>query len=508
MKQSNNFEFDDLQALLRFGHGKLTDTCFMLLDIVDAKAAKKWLSTAPVSSATITDPPPDTALQIAFSVEGLRAMGLQESIIDGFSDEFIVGMASDENRSRRLGDVGSNAPQHWNWGGKSSQVPHILLLLYAKQGGVESLRKTVENEAFSDAFQLLSVLPTQDIGQIEPFGFIDGLSQPGIDWERRQSTDLHERERYSNKLAAGEVVLGYPNEYGLYTTRPFIDPNKDSLATELPDVEDKPELKDFGRNGSYLVIRQLHQDVPGFWKFLDRKAGSNPEKRDQLAASMVGRKRDGSPLAPLSAEPIPGLLPKNHDNHFTYELDPIGHRCPVGAHIRRANPRTGDFPVGVTGFFSRLIKILGFGQTRLDEDLIASSRFHRLLRRGRTYGKLLTPEEAVKPNALEAERGLQFICLVANISRQFEFVQNAWLMSSTFGGVQQERDPVLGIREPLENGTDTDHFNHPDPTGPVRKTCRLPQFVTVRGGGYFFMPGLRALQYIVEASITERKNKP
>lgn len=101
MKESGNFEFDDVQGLLRFGYGKLADTCFMLLKIADASAARQWLSTAPVSSAIAIHPPPDTALQIAFSVQGLRALGIDESIIDGFSDEFVHGMTRNENCSRR-----------------------------------------------------------------------------------------------------------------------------------------------------------------------------------------------------------------------------------------------------------------------------------------------------------------------------------------------------------------------------------------------------------------------
>jgi deferrochelatase/peroxidase EfeB len=508
MNDAIEFEFDDLQALLRFGHGKLTGTCFMLLKIADAAAARQWLGTAPVSNAGAKSSAPDTALQIAFSVEGLRALGLKESIIEGFSDEFITGMSADESRSRRLGDVGSNAPQHWDWGGQPGQVPHVLLLLYAGKDGIEAWKKTVENQRFSSAFQVLQILPTQDIGGIEPFGFADGISQPEIDWTQRQSTDPHERDSFSNWVAPGEFVLGYLNEYGQYTTRPLIDPQEDRIASLLPNALDNPALKDLGRNGSYLVIRQLHQDVSGFWQFIDKVTGSDPEKREQLAASMVGRQRSGSPLAPLAAKPIPGIAPEDQDNHFTFELDPDGHRCPLGAHIRRANPRTGDFPPGVTGLFTRLLKMLGFGQNRQDEDLIASTRFHRLLRRGRGYGPILSPEDAVKPDAPAAERGLQFIVLVGNISRQFEFVQNAWSMSSTFGGVQQERDPLFGVREPLLHGEATDSFNRPDPNGPMRKTCCLPQFVKVRGGGYFFMPGLRALQFIAASPITEGDNTP
>ena len=508
MNTAIDVEFDDLQALLRFGHGKLSDTCFMLLKIADAAAAGEWLRTAPVSSAIAKRPPPDRALQIAFSVEGLRALGVKESIIEGFSDEFITGMSGDESRCRRLGDVGSNAPEYWDWGGVPGQVPHVLLLLYTEKEGIEAWKKTVVDHRFASAFHVLHILPTQDIGRIEPFGFADGISHPEIDWEYRQSTDLHRRDSFSNWVAPGEFVLGYPNEYGGYTTRPLVDPREDRLASLLPNAADAPSLKDFGRNGTYLVLRQLHQDVPGFWQFIDKVTGSNPEKRDQLAASMVGRERSGSPLVPLAAKPIPGIPREDHDNHFTYELDPRGHRCPVGAHIRRANPRTGDFPPGGTGLITRLLKMFGFGQNRPDEDLIASTRFHRLLRRGRAYGPILSPEDAVKPEAPAAERGLQFITLVANISRQFEFVQNAWSMSTTFGGVQQERDPLIGVRQPLLHGEGTDNFHRSDPNGPVQKTCSLPQFVTVRGGGYFFMPGLRALQFIAASPVTQGDNTP
>ena len=111
MMSSSDFEFDDLQGLLRFGHAKLTDTCFMLLDIADADAAKQWLGTAPFSNAVQSTPPPDTALHIAFSAQGLRALGLTESVIENFSDEFITGMSGDESRSRRLGDIEKNAPK-------------------------------------------------------------------------------------------------------------------------------------------------------------------------------------------------------------------------------------------------------------------------------------------------------------------------------------------------------------------------------------------------------------
>ncbi len=497
MKNSIEVSFDDMQGLVRYGHGALKETCFMLLNIVNAGAAKEWIKTAPVSSAARSKKRPDTALQIAFTVEGLKTLGLADSIIEAFSDEFIVGMSGDESRSRRLGDVSLNAPDYWDWGGQVQTVPHVLLLLYTKENAMANWRKTIEGGTFFKAFQLLSELPTNDIRHnnkpIEPFGFRDGVSQPSVDWDYKQSTDMHDRDLYSNLLAPGEVVLGYPNEYGMYTTRPLIDPKVDLSANELPDSLESPELKDFGRNGTYLVLRQLKQDVPGFWQFINQQTDGDKESREQLASAMVGRQRDGTPLVPLDNEKTPGESPQNN---FNYKQDPKGIKCPFGSHIRRSNPRTGDLPAGGTGLISRLIRTLGFGNAEVDEDLIAATRFHRILRRGRAYGSILEPDDAVKPDAVDEDRGLQFICLVANISRQFEFVQNAWSMSSKFAGLQNERDPLLGHREPLINGTSTDHFNQPVVEGPMKKNCQLPQFISVRGGAYFFMPGIRALKYI------------
>ncbi|MCQ8103152.1 peroxidase [Methylomonas sp. SURF-2] len=503
---SSDFPFDDLQGLLRFGHRHLKDSCFLLLRVADAKAAKQWLADAPVSSAIQNGSRPKTALQIAFSVAGLRALGLRESVIGDFSDEFISGMAGHESRSRRLGDVDGNSPEYWAWGGGEQQTPHVLLLLYAEAGKIAPWRKKAQGKPFAEAFELLAELPTDDLGAIEPFGFVDGISQPELDWAGTQAIDSHGRDGFSNLLAVGEVVLGYRNEYGQYTVRPLIDPMHDPGAALLPAAEDRPGLKDFARNGSYLVLRQLGQDVPGFWQFIDKASGGDATQREQLAAAMVGRQRDGRPLLPPAAAEIPGIPADDSLNSFNYLSDPAGMRCPIGAHVRRANPRSGDMPSASGCIFSRLLKILGFGLNRHDQDLIASTRFHRLLRRGRPYGPLLTPEQAVKADAPAAERGLQFICLVANISRQFEFVQNAWMVNSKFAGLQQERDPLLAHRQPLNDGTPTDQFHRPDPAGPVQTVAHLPQFISVRGGAYFFMPGLSAIRYL--AALPTQGDQP
>ena len=84
---------------------------------------------------------------------------------------------------------------------------------------------------------------------------------------------------------------------------------------------------------------------------------------------------------------------------------------------------------------------------------------------------------------------------------------SAWSMSTTFAGLKQESDPLIGIRQPLVTGEATANFNRSDPAGPRHQTCGLPQFVTVRGGGYFFMPGLRALQFIAAAPAGEGEGR-
>jgi len=506
MSKDNNPEYHDIQALARFGHGSLKEARFLLLEIINVDMAREWLYAAPVSSAETRKPVPETALQVAFTIEGLRALQVDDEVIDGFSEEFISGMASDANRSRRLGDVAHNAVANWTWGGDPETTPHLLLMLYAKTGQMDDWNKIVEDHIFDQAFDIIIELDTLDNNNIEPFGFADGISQPAIDWEREQSTDLHRRDRFSNLLSLGELLLGYPNEYGQYTQRPLINPEADERAAQLPEAEDNQQLRDLGRNGSYLVMRQLAQDVPAFWQFMDQEAEGDSKLREQLAGSMVGRKRDGSPLVDKAKQPIEGIKTEGKSaelNQFNFDNDPHGQQCPIGSHIRRSNPRTGDFPPGVTGLLTRLIRILGFGRKHAGDDLIASTRFHRILRRGRSYGRQMSVEQALKPDAPRMTGGLHFICLVSSISRQFEFVQNAWAIGSKFGGIQNESDPILGNREPLTSGDSTNHFSQPDARGPAQCTHDMPPFVTVQGGAYFFMPGIRALRYLVGGSKTQ-----
>jgi deferrochelatase/peroxidase EfeB len=490
-------DYADVQGLVRFGYGRMTSASYALVRVKDVPAAKAWLRAAPVTNAVEQRPPPTTALQIAFTAPGLTKLGLPNSVMRGFSREFYYGMSSKSYRRRLLGDVKHNNPERWDWGGLVSK-PHLLVMFFGESKDFDSFVQSTKGDTWSDAFEEVIWLGTSNLDGDEPFGFADGISQPELDWEQQRQTPCKQLE-YTNVVALGEFLLGYRNEYGKITDRPLLDP--DAANVELLPAVDMPEKKDLGRNGTYLVMRQLEQDVPRFWQFLYDQGGGNIADADQLGAKMVGRTRAGDPLVPIQTEPIAGTNPSTvKQNQFTYEADPAGTRCPFGAHIRRANPRNSDFPERRPTALKRLIIILGFGRKGFYDDVTSSVRFHRILRRGREYGSELLPEDAVQPaQSNESPRGIHFICLNANIARQFEFLQSAWIANTKFSGTTGESDPLLGNREPIPGCPVTGSFSIPGDGTLRRRVSGLPQFVTVRGGAYFFLPSLRVLRYLSRA---------
>jgi Dyp-type peroxidase family len=463
-------ELDDIPALVRTGFGRLGGAAYLLLRIVDPLRAPHWLRGQPVTRATeIETGRLSRALQIAFTARGLSALGFGDDVLDSFAPEFLEGMTTDYYRSRRLGDTGPNAPSLWRWG-TGEREPDVLLLLYAQAGAIDDWSSSLAAEALQEGLEviqrLLSIVDETAPGpRREPFGFADGLSQPDLDWDGRLDVKGASNRDYRNTIAAGEVLLGHANEYGF--------------------VADFPEESGLGRNGTYLVFRQIDQDVDGFWRAMKDWAG--PNKAVWLAERCVGRTLDGAPL--------PGLA-RRGDNDFSFAEDPNGMICPIGSHVRRANPRSGDDPNGSRGPIANFLSILGFRGTAR-HDAVASARFHRILRRGRPYGQLRSPSDVLAGSEAQGSSGLYFICLNANLARQFEFVQGAWLASSAFAGLTGEQDPVLGNRENLAPGCATDAFRYIDWSGEPRLWPRIPRFTRVEGGAYFFLPGMRGLQVIL-----------
>jgi Dyp-type peroxidase family len=437
-------ELGDVQGLVARGYGELTAASFLLGRIEDAAAARAWLAGVADLVTGADHRPEGRAVQVAFTSEGLRRLGLPDELVALFSNPFVEGMAN-PHRSRTLGDLGTDAPEHWDWGGPAEPVDLALLLYATDQAELASVAAEAA-VGFAAGISLVRELDTSDLRGREPFGFRDGISQPFIEGLSKQGPA-------ATTLKFGEFVLGYPNEYGRYTDRHLLD-----------------EAAEIGRNGTYLVFRQLRQDVRGFWRSLDQAAGGDPERRLRLAAKIVGRWPGGAPLTLSPDRDDPQLAVENDFGYFRDDAD--GTKCPIGAHVRRANPRDSLDP-----------------KPGSDKSL-AINRRHRILRRGREYGlQLLSPEEARGPAPKDdEERGLHFVCLNANISRQFELVQATWMNNPKFAGLYDDSDPLTGPSKPY-GGTFT------VPSDGVRdRLTGMPRFVSVRGGAYFFLPGLSAVR--------------
>jgi len=463
-------ELSDIQGLFGRGYGNLTSARFLVLAIDDPEAARVWLGSLSEVVTSAQERPGQTSVQLAFTSSGLRAVGLPPGALDGFSVPFVEGMVT-PHRSRILGDLDGHAPEGWAWGGPQTECVDAMLLLYASDA--EALSRLTEDQRQdlkARGLRVLLELETFEIGDFEHFGFRDGISQPPVE-------GLSQAGPQTATVRAGEFVLGYRNEYGLYTDRPLIDATADPRAI-LPRDRAGSGRADLGRNGTYLAFRQLSQDVQGFWRYLDgatkaADGGSDPTARTALAAKMVGRWPSGAPLVLSPERDDPALAEANDFGYF--HMDRYGQKCPVGAHIRRAAPRDSLDPNPGSA-----------------ESLAVANR-HRLLRRGREYGPPLTSEEAlanVPPAAAAQDRGLHFICLNANLARQFEFVQHTWVNDRHFNGLYDDVDPI-GAHLTPEDCTFT------IPAEPVRTRVKdVPSFISVKGGAYFFMPGIRALHYL------------
>ena len=456
----------DVQGLFARGYGDLRAAAFLLLGIEDATAARRWLGDAAGAITGAAVRPEERALNLAFTRSGLGRLGLPADALSMFSNEFVAGMTT-PHRTRILGDFEENAPERWNWGSPSGPQIDLALLLYARDGaGLNLLEEEQTRGLAAGGLALRHRLGTSDLDDFEPFGSRDGISQPFVE-------GLSKTGPPETTVRVGEFLLGYPNEYGLYTARPLLDASTDPRRT-LPRDPEGSGRADLGRNGSYLVLRQLGQDVPGFWRYVDgatqRPDGSSdPPARLRLAAKMVGRWPSGAPLTLAPDADDPSLADANDFGY--HELDPRGARCPVGSHIRRSNPRDSLDPRP--------------GSSRSWE----VNRRHRILRRGREYGTSLTIEQALAGGDT-TERGLHFICLNANIQRQFEFISQTWLNNPKFDRLYDDADPIVAPSSP-HGGTFT------IPTEGVRKrVAGIPRFVSVHGGAYFFLPGLAALRYL------------
>jgi deferrochelatase/peroxidase EfeB len=220
----------------------------------------------------------------------------------------------------------------------------------------------------------------------------------------------------------------------------------------------------------------IRTDVVGFENYLQ----SNKDKIDPelLAAKICGRWRNGVPLtlSPETDSP-PGGIPPEQLNNFEYvnadgSGDPKGLRCPVGAHIRRINPRGQP--------------VTGQGQPG------GSNNTHRLIRRGMPYGPAYDPTRPYDG----IERGLLGYFINSSIENQYEFVLGQWVNDSEFAGAvrlhPKSKDPLIGTQDPAES-----IFVIPQANGaPPIKITGFSSFVTTRAAAYCFLPSITAVKFI------------
>jgi Dyp-type peroxidase family len=398
-------------------------------------------------------------VNIGFTYEGLKALGLSQRSLDSFPRAFRVGM---RGRAREVGDVGPHAPEHWE-GGLGGPDIHAMAWIRtdSDQGREEATRIIRAELEATGGTEIRFVQDTKALAhengigsEGEHFGFADPISQPpieGADIPWYPGDGVLQEDGTWRPLKPGEFLLGYEDEAG-------------------PAGTPVPEPFELRVNGTYMVFRKLYQDVAAFRRYLATAAkslyGSDDQyHQDLVAAKMMGRWRSGCPvdLSPDKDDLAIAADPERRNN-FTYAGDDEGLRCPIGAHLRRSNPRATPMKRAT------------------------AVRRHRLIRRGVEYGPHLA-DGALEDDGVD--RGLINLFIQADIERQFEFVQKEWMKGGEFLGLDpSEQDPVNGT------GGEGSQMSVPGAKRPF--LFDLPTFVTVKGGEYLFVPGVNALKGIIQ----------
>ena len=431
-------ELDDIQHILLTRTPALTGS-YQFVSFADGASGRGWLAEIlPTvrSAATVGTGADDRRwVTLAFTWHGLKKLGVDEASLSSFPEAFRQGMAA---RAEVLGDTGASSPRHWVDGTAGPDL-HAIAILFARDTA-ERQRCESEHNALLERYPGVRLLSSLQLDAIPPFdhahdhfGYRDRLSQPVI-----EGTEDIPYAGCGGPLKPGEFILGYPDESG----RPYPMPRPSILS----------------RNGTYMAYRRLEEHVGRFRDFL-AEHGDTEYEQELIAAKLMGRWRSGAPLTLASDKDDPELgADLNRCNNFNYkDDDPHGYKVPLGAHMRRMNPR----------------------------DTAVNMNRRRMIRRGATYGPWLppgTPDDG-------RERGIAAFVLCASLVRQFEFAQNVWINDKSFHELGNERDPIIGNQD----GT----LEFKIPKRPIRKKITgLPAFTTVRGGAYFFLPGLAALQYL------------
>ncbi|MGW6918429.1 Dyp-type peroxidase [Kitasatospora sp. NPDC054939] len=413
---------------------------------------------------------------IGLTYEGMRLLSLTDpfetapptgSGLEAFRD----GSAK---RAGALGDTGDSSPENWLFGNSRNQPVHAVLTIAADDprdltAAVTAHRETAAEAKIVTIFQQNAATLLGSRRGKEHFGFKDGVSEPGVrDFDPESATRPEEVEGHPGTriVPAGEFVVGEPPAPGSFTDYPA-----------------------WARNGSFQVVRRLAQDVPGWWAQVSvqlrelKQAKAVPEgaTAEWLAARLVGRWRSGAPVCKHQDRDVPFDPAAARDNDFDFRDDLEGLVTPLFSHLRKTSPRAG--------LQAPNPKVPPFDAKELDG--------RRIMRRGAPYGQPFDPA-AEGPGGPDDPRGLLFVCYQADLARQFEFIQTAWIDEEDFPpGRHPEpgRDPMIGLPSTVD-------YESRAQDGTLKHTpLSFQQFVQTQGSVYCFAPSISTLRALGEGRL-------
>lgn len=475
-----------IQGDLLLGHRKLAEA-HVFFRITDRSALAGFIRSLPITRARDVyrergaelammtgTKPPAARHSLAFAAKGLERVGLVPDS-GKWPAEFGEGLA------RRAGPVLNDpAPETWIIGAEEDGIDGVFITTWEEpldNAAAEEAARAIfgaEGSGIEIIEPILTgnVRPGENAGH-EHFGFLDGVSQPGlrgcVDADRTRPLTPSSKDNPDqgnpgqDLLWPGEFILGYEAQ-----------PMAGDDITLPGQVRELPAL--WMKDGAFLVIRRLTQKVPEMHAAAAAAAAAAGIDADLLKAQLVGRWPSGAPIVktPTADDPDLGKA-EDRNNDFEFGDDKAGVLCPWAAHIRKVYARDdapGDIDAG--------------DEER--EEAEVRTQTHRMLRRGIQFGPEVTQEEN---EAIRTawDRGLLFRCYVVNIGRQFEEVQAARANSARFAHRGTGQDPIIG-QSPAEG---------PRIVAGAGAVGEKPSFsfapwVTMTGGGYFFAPSVDVLE--------------
>jgi Dyp-type peroxidase family len=404
-----------------------------------------------------TTPLPNIGVNLAFTASGIGKLIPATNNGQTLGDTSFARGAKKQAKS--LGDPVDAAgnPTTWVPGFLNAAIDGVFLITGGSDGDVNA-----------EANKLLAILGAtaaasfQENGDVRPglekghehFGWLDGVSQPGI----------------------SGLITPFPGQR-------LLDPGFFAFGYGPKANPPLPWMK----NGSFMVFRRLKQLVPEFDQYQLTQAATLGTDPVLLGSRLVGRWKSGAPsaLTPSQDDSTMGVDPQRNNN-FDFSDDQGERRCPFGAHIRKTNPRA-DFG---------LPNNVGADPQTADVDP------RRAMRAGIPFGPEVSVAEAANGKTA-TDRGLMFVCYQTSIPNQFEFVQISWANNPGFIFNKKHPDgtpvivgfdPIIGQNASANRARTTDEPVSNYPTGNVRSTLNEPNdFIIPTAAGYFFVPAIEAL---------------